>query len=236
MKRIFNFIFLLFLLIIICNVSYSQSSGDLVWKAKDYYDNGVYSQAKEYAKKVIEAGPNLEAHKIYVKSCKHLSEKDTKEIGQCIEYYETKCSKMWFYDKNKPVFLFGLGFAYLQGGRYKEAKEAFNTSIKLDPRAPYIKDIQKSAKKDEIALMDIQDWLWGKGVTAKMQDNLKLDEIPTRSMGDDIQLGTIGVISILVLAILGGVYATYKERKSGEQQVAKIKKDRSINFFGKRKQ
>jgi len=208
-NKIFNKIFLLFLLLLtVYSIACPENVGQLIRKAKDNYDGKIYSKAKENALEVIKQDGNiLEAHKIYIKSCNHLSKKAPAEMDNCIAFY-----RMMFYEKNKPVFLFALGFAYLQKDKIKEAQEAFNQSIKLNTKSPYIKDMDDLARKYKLTL-----------------------EFPTRSFGEDIKLWAFAIISFIIIFIIWFVYKGYSERKMGEKQVAKIKKDRSIDFFGRKR-
>ena len=204
---------LLLFLVAVYSIASADSVGQLIRKAKDNYDNKRYTNAKKEALEVIKKDGNiLDAHMIYVKSCKHLSEKSPTEIDACIAFYKDTTDKMMFYDKNKPVFLFALGFAYLQMDRIKEAAGAFNQSIKLSPKSPYVKDIETLAGKYKFTL-----------------------EMPVRSLGEDIKLWVVAIISFIIIFIVWFVYKGYSDRKMGEQQVAKIKKDRSVDFFGRKR-
>jgi len=205
--------FLLLFLVIVYSVACAETVGQLMRKAKDNYDNKRYTKAKEEAFEIIKKDANLlEAHKIYVKSCKHLSEKTPAEMDSCITFYKDKTATMMFYDKNKPVLLFALGFACLQADKIKDAEEAFNQSIKLSPKAPYVKDIEELSRKHKFTI-----------------------DMPVRSLGEDIKLWVVIVSSFIILFIVWFVYKGYSDRKIGEQQVAKIKKDRSVDFFGRKR-
>lgn len=205
--------FLLLFLVTVYSVACADSVGQLMRKAKDNYDNKRYTKAKEEAFEIIKKDANLlEAHKIYVKSCKHLSKKTSAEIDNCITFYKDKTDTMMFYDKNKPVLLFALGFAYLQTDKIKEAEEAFNQSVKLSPKSPYVKDIEELSRTYKFTM-----------------------EMPARSLGEDIKLWAVAVISFIIIFIIWFVYKGYSDRKMGEQQVAKIKKDRSVDFFGRKR-
>ncbi len=204
---------LLLFLVIVYSVACADSVGQLMRKAKDNYDNKRYKKAKEEALEIIKKDANLlEAHKIYVKSCKYLSKKTTAEIDQCITFYKDKTDRMMFYNKSKPVLLFALGFAYLQADKIKEAQEAFTQSIKLDNKSPYIKDIDELSRKYNLTI-----------------------EKPVRTFGEDIKLWAVAITSFIILFIVWIAYKGYSERKIGAQQVAKIKKDRSIDFFGRKR-
>ncbi len=204
---------LLLFLVIVYAVACADTVGQLMRKAQDDYDNKRYTKAKQEAFEIIKQDANLlEAHKIYVKSCTYLSKKTPVEMDQCIAFYKDKTDRMMFYNKNKPVMLFALGFAYLQADKIKEAQEAFSQSIKLDNKSPYIKDIEELSRKYKFTA-----------------------EIPVRTMAEDIKLWVFVIVSFIILFIVWFVYKGYCDRKIGEQQVAKIKKDRSIDFFGRKR-
>ena len=183
----------------------TAQTGEVIRRAKDSYDNQEYKKAKELSFKIIDANPGiLEGHKIFVKSSKELAEMD-----KCIAYYEEVCNKTYFWDKNKNAILFGLGCAYLENGKINDAKNTFEDCIKLDPKSPLVKDIQVMARKNKFDV-----------------------EIPARSLGEDIKLGFIGIGIIIFLLFISMVYRGYVEKKAGERQVASIKKDRQVDFFG----
>ncbi len=204
---------LLLFMVIVYSVACADTVGQLMRKAKDNYDNKRYTKAKEEALEIIKKDANLlEAHKIYVKSCKQLSKNTSAEIDQCITFYKDKTDTMMFYNKNKPVLLFALGLAYLQVDKIKEAQEAFNQSVKLDNKSPYIKDIDELSRKYKLTI-----------------------DIPFRTLGEDIKLWVVVIVSFIILFIVWFAYKGYSDRKIGAQQVAKIKKDRSVDFFGRKR-
>ncbi|HPZ09565.1 MAG TPA: tetratricopeptide repeat protein [Candidatus Eremiobacteraeota bacterium] len=207
-SKIFTSLILVSLFILMYSLAYSQSTAELVRKAENYYNNENYKDAKRNAQMAIEANPNLiEAHKFFVDSSKFL-----KELDKCLTYYMDKCNKIWFWDKNKPSWLYGLGLAYIANGQSKEAEEAFNSALKLAPKSRLADDIQKVAGKNKLSI-----------------------SFPATSLNQDIQRYSIIGGLLLVLIIFYFVYKIYEERKTGERQVAQIKKDRRVNFFGKKR-
>lgn len=188
--------------------AFAENKGELIRQAKDYYDNQVYKKAFDAAAKLLNMDPGLlEAHRVYVKSSHKIGQK---EFEACIAFYEDKCNKIFFWDKSRPAWLYGMGLAYALATKKPEATDAFNSCIKLDPRSPLVDEIQKVASEYK----------------------LELAPIPTRSLMGDIQFYAIIAGVILLFFILWMIYKGYEERKTGKRQADSIKKDRQIDFFG----
>jgi hypothetical protein len=203
-----NWVFFIMILFITINsTGFGQGTGEMIRQANDKFSDGNYGEAKVIAEKLISINPGLiEAHKIWVKCCKNTNHKE-----ECIKFYQDKCNEtiLTFWNKNRPFWLFGLGLSYIEDSQERQAEEAFNSCIKLDPTAPIVKEITDISKKNKLNIV-----------------------IPATSLSQDIKKVLMVIGGIILLLILWGAYNAYRERKAGEQQVANIKKDRTVDFFG----